>query len=145
MLAAVASFRAVFLYLCFAFPFLAYFRNNLQLGLRAPGPWSQSLYNDKITALDVAGKVFDDTLEGGPRIRQASMVFGGRESPVYERSLRTHIEHGKEFGYPTHFLRQDVIGDGEWVKLLFDKILYLQSLIINEMAKPYGKRSEWIV
>jgi hypothetical protein len=98
-----------------------------------------------MTSLDFSGKVFDDTLEGGPRIRQASMVFGGRESAVYERSLKTHIEHGEMHGYPTHFLRQDVIGEGEWVKLLFDKILYLQSLIIHEMTKPYGKRSEWVV
>ena len=77
MLAAVASFRAVFVYLCFAFLSVIYTRNFIQPSLRAPGSWTQSLYNDNTTSLDFASKVFDDTLEGGPRIRQASMVFGG--------------------------------------------------------------------
>lgn len=65
--------------------------------------------------------LFDHAQEGGPRIRQVSMLFGGGEKgndAIYERAMKTHIEYGKRWGYPSHILRQDVVGKGEWSVLV---------------------------
>ncbi len=59
---------------------------------------------------------------------------------VYERSVDTHIKHGELWGVPTHILRHDIVEAG-----FFNKPAYILGLIIEEMAKPYGKRAEWIV
>lgn len=91
--------------------------------------------------------VFDDTAEGAAKVSQVSMQFGDHFDAFYERALRTHLKHGTKWGYPTHFLRQDIIGkqkdsQGESV---YSKLLYLQTIMVNEMIKPFGKRSEWLV
>lgn len=59
---------------------------------------------------------------------------------IYERSVDTHIKHGEKWGVPTHVLRHDIIEAG-----FFNKPAYILGLIIEEMAKPYGQRAEWIV
>ena len=59
---------------------------------------------------------------------------------VYERSIDTHIKHGEQWGVPTHILRHDVVEAG-----FFNKPAYILGLIIEEMAKTYGKRAGWIV
>lgn len=64
---------------------------------------------------------------------------------VYERSVRTHLKHAEKWGYPSHVLREDIIGQGKWEVLVFGKLLYLQSIIVAEMTKPMGKRAEWII
>lgn len=68
--------------------------------------------------IDLNGEpLYDNALEGGPRIRQASMLFRGGEEgedAIYERAMRTHLLHGKRWGYPSHILRKDVVGKGEW-------------------------------
>ena len=56
-------------------------------------------------------------MEDGPRIRQASMLFGGGEKgedAVYERAMKTHLIHGERWGYPSHILRKDLVGKGDW-------------------------------
>ena len=118
---------------------------STQSGHKDTESCSQPLYSDTPSVLDDSGTVIDDTQENGPRIRQASMMFGQEDNTVFERSLKTHIQHAMQWGYPTHILRQDAVGRGVRKTLLFDKILYLESLVINEMAKPYGRRSEWIM
>lgn len=62
-----------------------------------------------------------------------------------ERCMATHIEYGKRWGYPTHVLREDVRGKGEWRELVFSKPLYMLSLAVAEMAKPTDERAEWLV
>lgn len=62
-----------------------------------------------------------------------------------ERCMSTHLEYGKKWGYPTHILREDVKGKGQWNELLFSKPLYMLSLTIAEMAKPVDERAEWLV
>lgn len=76
-----------------------------------------------------------------PKVRQATMIYetvGG--NVIYERSIGTHVKHGERWGVPTHILRHDVIEAG-----FFNKPAYILGLIIEEMAKPHGKRTEWIV
>ena len=65
--------------------------------------------------------LFNNAMEGGPRIRQASMLFGGGEKgedAMYERAMKTHLAHGERWGYPSHILRKDLIGKGDWKVLV---------------------------
>ncbi|CAF9918830.1 hypothetical protein IMSHALPRED_004429 [Imshaugia aleurites] len=84
-----------------------------------------------------------------PRIRQVSMRVYNATNETNDaldaRCMATHLEYGKRWGYPTHILRQDLSGKGEWRDLLFCKPLYLLSLTIAEMAKPPDERAEWLV
>ena len=63
-----------------------------------------------------------------------------RFNAIYERSIDTHIKHGELWGVPTHILRHDIVEAG-----FFNKPAYILGLIIEEMAKSYGKRAGWIV
>lgn len=79
--------------------------------------------------------------KAAPKVRQATMIYetvGG--NIIYERSIDTHIKHGDKWGVPTHILRHDVIEAG-----FFNKPAYILGLVIEEMAKPHDKRTEWIV
>jgi len=84
------------------------------------------------------------------------MIFedNGPEHDVYERALKLHLAHGERWGYTTHVLRQDIVGDaeengrnikGHWKSGVFKKPLYLLSVVINELAKPADERAEWIM
>ena len=95
----------------------------------------------KIAKEHYTGDVVDDPGEGGPRVRQASMIYETENfNAIYERSVDTHVKHGEKWGVPTHILRHDIIEAG-----FFNKPAYILGLIIEEMAKPYGQRAEWIV
>ena len=79
--------------------------------------------------------------EGGPRIRQASMIYSSNDyNAVYERAVASHIRHGDRWGVPTHVLRHDIVEAG-----FFNKPAYLLGLVIEELSKPYGQRADWIV
>ncbi len=72
-------------------------------------------------------RLFNNAMEGGPRIRQASMLFGDGEKgedAMYERAMRTHIAHGEKWGYPSHVLRKDLVGKGDWKVLVCDCLHY---------------------
>ena len=69
--------------------------------------------------------IFDSKYEGGARIRQACMLFSSKDTAhqmganvVYERSVRTHLKHAEKWGYPSHILREDIIGQGKWEVLV---------------------------
>ena len=82
-----------------------------------------------------------DPNEGGPRVRQATTTLHDEYDPVFERAIKSHIKHGEAWGYPTHVLRHSMF-DGN---SQYNKLSYLQMLLLNEMAKPYGQRAGWIV
>ena len=89
----------------------------------------------------ISGDLVDNPDEGGPRVRQATMIYETENfNSIYERSIDTHIKHGEKWGVPTHILRHDIVEAG-----FFNKPAYILGLIIEEMAKPYGKRAGWIV
>ena len=82
-----------------------------------------------------------ETTEGGPRIRKATMIYDSDKfNSVYERSVDTHINHGKQWNSPVHLLRHDVVDAG-----FFNKPAFLLGIVIQEMAKPYGQRADWVV
>ena len=83
--------------------------------------------------------------DAGPRIRQVTMRFGGSPNEIDEQSLDTHVEHGKQWGYPTHILRQNIVDSDDWLEFCFSKPLYMLSLLTSEMAKPEDERAEWLV
>ena len=93
----------------------------------------------------------DHLLSGGvrPKIRQVSMLVynstNATNDALDERCMATHIEHGKHWGYPTHILREDVKGKGQWRELVFSKPLYMLSITVAEMAKAANERAEWLV
>ena len=84
-----------------------------------------------------------------PKIRQVSMrVYSANnetKKAINERCMATHLEYGRRWGYPTHILREVVMGKEQWMDLLFNKPLYILSITIAEMAKPADERAEWLV
>lgn len=89
-------------------------------------PWSSTaLAIEDTKGLADQDDIFDSSLEGGARIRQACMLFSSEDTAhhmgvnvVYERSVRTHLKHAEKWGYPSHIFRQDIIGKGKWEKLV---------------------------
>ena len=82
---------------------------------------STALAIEDTKSLADQNEFFDATLEGGARIRQACMLFRNNDdhgrmgaNVVYERSVRTHLKHAEKWGYPSHILREDIIGQGVW-------------------------------
>ena len=81
--------------------------------------------------------------QSGSRVRQATVALQNEYDPVFERAIKSHIRHGDLWGYPTHILRYSML-EGSSGYSQFNKISFLQMLLLNEMAKPYGQRSGWI-
>jgi hypothetical protein len=71
------------------------------------------------------------------RVDKVSMLFGPNE--LFERALDTQRRHNRVFGYGLKVLSQPVT-DGYW-----NKLLYLLSLITQELAKPAEDRIEWLM
>lgn len=79
-------------------------------------------------------------LEKGPKIRQCTIILPGADYPHYERALETHVRHGERWGYPTHVLRNFLVKNE-----FYNKPAYMIYLILEELAKPFGERAEWIL
>ena len=79
--------------------------------------------------------------EGGVKFVQVSMQYGDNYDVTIERALKTHIDYGKKWGYETQYLRQNIMpSDG-----IYNKLFFLLATMVNELAKPFGRRSEWLV
>ena len=85
-----------------------------------------------------------DLGEGGPRVRQATILLQNEYDPLYERAIKSHIRHGEIWGYPTHVLRHSMLDPGSGYSQ-YNKLAFVQMLLLNEMAKPFGQRAGWIV
>ncbi len=105
---------------------------------------SWSSWGSKISSVPKAPTDTKDAIlaaEGGPRVRQATMIYEtDKFNAVYERSVDSHIRHGKQWDVPTHVLRHDIVDAG-----FFNKPAFMLGLVIEEMTKPYGQRADWIV
>ena len=97
------------------------------------------------TVLDSANGVTNVSEEERPRVLQATMMFGSKYLGLNERTLQSHIDHAKRWGYGNHILRQEIVGAGQWDKFIFCKILHIQDLIIGELKRSRGERAEWVV
>ena len=103
----------------------------------------QSVSFDSRSEFDAYGTKDEliDPIESGPRVRQATTSLHDDYDPVFERAIKSHTKHGEVWGYPTHVLRHSML-DGN---SQYNKISFLQMLLLTEMAKPYGERAGWIV
>ena len=137
------SFLAFFQF-CIFRPQVLYLAHKSQSFANVSSETPPSALNKNTSAID---PLLPDVLR--PKIRQVSMrVYNATNETndaLDERCMATHIEYGKRWGYPTHVLREDVRGKGEWRELVFSKPLYMLSLAVAEMAKPTDERAEWLV
>ena len=105
--------------------------------LGSPNGWTARTTRTRIWS----NKTLNNAQKSGPRVRQATMIYEtGDFNETYERAAESHIRHGERWGTPTHILRRDIVDAG-----FFNKPAFLLGLIINEMAKPYDERTDWIV
>lgn len=58
---------------------------------------------------------------------------------IYEKALESHAKHNKVHGYEMHVSRIAI------VKGFWNKLLWLQHLILTELQKPEGDRIDWIM
>ncbi|KAI9844583.1 MAG: hypothetical protein M1838_002148 [Thelocarpon superellum] len=83
-------------------------------------------------------------IESGPRLStktrlgKVSMSYGEGDA-LYQRALANHDSHNRRHGYTMTVLGRQ-IQEGYWSKLL-----YLQSVLVQELAKPAEERLEWIM
>ena len=82
-------------------------------------------------------------VEAVARLIQASMISGFEPGSPHERCLETQIRHGERWGHPTHVLRQNLVPG--YHNGAFNKAAHLLNIIMGEMTKDEGKRSEWIL
>ena len=137
--------RLLLLLLFCLIPLAIIFRSNLsgQYGKGTAQSDAARAHQSNATSFDHTG-ILDESLEGAPKILQVSMQFNGQFNILYERGLRSHVTYGEKWGYPTHFLRHDIVGSGDAGEGMYNKLLYLLTIMVNEQTKPYGKRAEWI-
>ena len=94
---------------------------------------------------ETTNRVSNVSEERQTNVLQATMMFGDAYLGLDERTLQSHIDHAKRWGYGNHILRREIVGAGQWDKFIFSKILLLQDLIIGELKRPRGERAEWVV
>jgi len=73
-----------------------------------------------------------------PRIKKLSAVFGERND-IYEAALKTHMKHNDVHGYEMDILRERIVGS------YWSKPAYMLAQVVEELAKPEGKRNDWLV
>ncbi len=66
------------------------------------------------------------------------MLYGARND-LYERAIQSHERHARRHGYPMYVLRRD-ISQGYW-----NKPMFIQAIIIQELCKPAEDRAEWVM
>ncbi|KAL2840618.1 hypothetical protein BJX68DRAFT_271567 [Aspergillus pseudodeflectus] len=71
-----------------------------------------------------------------PKVGKVMSVYGNHS--VYERTLATHEQHGRHWGYPLFVLKRPIL-DGYW-----NKLAILLSVMLQELAKPVDQRLEWL-
>ena len=142
------KFVALLLFACFQF---CIFRLEI---FKFPQRVQTVASNSSVTTLEPSTRLaptIDPILPdvARPKIRQVSMRVYNATNETHnaldERCMKTHLEYGRKWGYPSHVLREDVRGKGQWRELIFSKPLYMLSLAVAEMAKPSGERAEWLM
>ena len=72
------------------------------------------------------------------RVAKVSVIYGD-VNEYYDGAIATHQRHADRHGYPFYVLRNPV-AEGYW-----NKAVWLQSLITQELAKPETERVEWLM
>lgn len=110
------------------------------LSSQHPGPLNAANEAHNKVPLRYYAPLSSNMLEKGPRVRQCTIILPGADLPHYERALKTHVRHGERWGYPTHVLRNFLVGNE-----FYNKPAYTIYLILGELGKPPSERAEWIL
>ena len=78
-----------------------------------------------------------------PSVAKVSAIYG-EYNEYYERAVSTHERHAERHGYPCHILRNPV-APGEGHRGYWNKMLYLQSMLVQELGKPEDFRAKWLM
>jgi hypothetical protein len=73
-----------------------------------------------------------------PRIAKLTMATNLEETG-FELGLKTHKDHGEVHGYPVYICRYPILGNA------WDKIAFIQSIILDELLKTPERRLEWVM
>ncbi|KAK6390078.1 hypothetical protein LTR65_005891 [Meristemomyces frigidus] len=73
-----------------------------------------------------------------PPVMKVTALFG-QANELYEAAVRSHEEHNRLHGYELKVLRERIV-DNFWSKPAF-----LLSLVVEELARPEGERTGWIM
>lgn len=120
--------------LILALPLLFVVAFLLQIDLRS------IIHFDLFPSLDHTARHHHGAESGSSRpykIAKATMLFDPND--LYERALDTHRHHNAKHGYKLKVLDRPVT-EGYW-----NKLLYLLSLMTEELAKPAKDRIEWLM
>jgi hypothetical protein len=63
----------------------------------------------------------------------------GKPQAIFQRAIASHERHAALHGNPVHILRNDM-QEGYW-----NKPAYLLSIILRELEKDPGDRTEWLM
>ncbi|KAL4787119.1 hypothetical protein BJX76DRAFT_354528 [Aspergillus varians] len=102
------------------------------LQLPTEAPWA----GDKLTILAANSRAAVASDDPQPTIGKVMMIYGNNS--VYQRAVETHKDHCQRLGYPLFLLQREVL-DGVW-----NKLAYLSSIIVQELAKPEDQRLQWL-
>ena len=90
-----------------------------------------------------------------PKIIQASMLQGSSVNEITEQCLQTHVKHGARLGYQTVVLRKDFMSTEakrqtkdrreEISPSVWDKLLHVNLIIMQELNKPIEDRVGWVM
>ena len=85
------------------------------------------------------------------------MLWDKGPDSVYSRALKTQQEHAARYNYPMHILRRPIVktcwnDTGECVSQNahslgghWNKLIYLHSLLVQELSKPETERIQWLM
>jgi hypothetical protein len=65
-------------------------------------------------------------------------VSFGKPDKVFDRAIRSHELHNRDWSYPQFVLRERVMPG------LYSKHAYIFSIIVQELAKPKSERLHWV-
>ena len=76
-------------------------------------------------------------------IAKISAIYG-EHNEYCKRAVNTHERHAERHGYPCHVLRNPV-APGEGHRGYWNNMLYLQSMLVQELGKKEDFRAKWLM
>ena len=160
----LASSKSLLTYLCFACTLFLYTHNHFTNSPedKSSATSEKTIFDSQPNATQIAipsnnvsasadsvpetpDRTSDVSGKNRPKILQATMMFGDKYDGLNERTLQSHVDHAKRWGYGDFILRREIVGAGQWDKLIFSKVLHVLNLIVEELKRPREERAEWVV
>ena len=93
----------------------------------------------------------------GPKVAKVSMLYGSLTDSVYSVAMGTQEDHASLHDYPMHVMHHEIIPscrglpvdcnpvDAHGLGGMWNKELYLQSILASELVKPESERVDWVM